>query len=373
MTGARDDNRGLLTLQQAADRLGVHYMTAYRYVRTGRLPADRRGGRWSVAATDVAELARHRATPRPSVRPGSRAEAGSRATSSTDGKGADGESSGGESSGGPTAVRSGEDGSERYRTRLIERLLAGDEPGAWHVVESALVARTHPERAHLDLLAPCLREIGDRWAADTLTVGDEHVASATAARLAARLAPLRARRGRTRGTIVLAGAPGERHALPMTLLANVLRARGWGVVELGPDTPPGAVVDAARHSDRLQAVGVSIGSDEVVPAGIRMVAGVRAALPGVLVLVGGPAVPDLATARRIGADAWGHDADEVDALLSARRPRRTAGDEVGGPADGEAGRATGGAADGEAGRASRGAADGGAEGTGGPPAIRSDA
>ena len=26
-----------LTLQEAADRLGVHYMTAYRYVRTGRL------------------------------------------------------------------------------------------------------------------------------------------------------------------------------------------------------------------------------------------------------------------------------------------------------------------------------------------------
>ena len=28
-----------LTLQEAADLLGVHYMTAYRYVRTGRLPA----------------------------------------------------------------------------------------------------------------------------------------------------------------------------------------------------------------------------------------------------------------------------------------------------------------------------------------------
>ena len=30
---------GLLSLQEAADRLGVHYMTAYRYVRTGRLRA----------------------------------------------------------------------------------------------------------------------------------------------------------------------------------------------------------------------------------------------------------------------------------------------------------------------------------------------
>jgi excisionase family DNA binding protein len=315
MTGATDDTSGLLTLQQAADRLGVHYMTAYRYVRTGRLPADRRGGRWSVAATDVAELARHRDTTPSPAGDGPGDGTGGRDPSSPDGDG----------TGELGAARSGEDGTERYRTRLLERLLAGDEPGAWHVVESALVARIRPDRAHLDLLAPCLREIGDRWAAGTLTVGDEHVASAVAARLAARLSPLRARRGRTRGTVVLAGAPGEWHGLPITLLANVLRARGWAVVELGPDTPPAAVVDAARHADRLQAVGVSIGSDGAVAAGTGMVAEVRTALAGVLLLVGGPGVPDAATARRIGGDAWGADADEVDALLTARRPRRPAG------------------------------------------------
>ncbi len=42
-----------LTLQQAADQLGVHYMTAYRYVRTGRLPAVRQGGAWRINPTDL--------------------------------------------------------------------------------------------------------------------------------------------------------------------------------------------------------------------------------------------------------------------------------------------------------------------------------
>ena len=37
-----------LTLLQVADKLGVHYMTVYRYVRTGRLPATRVGGIWQV-------------------------------------------------------------------------------------------------------------------------------------------------------------------------------------------------------------------------------------------------------------------------------------------------------------------------------------
>jgi excisionase family DNA binding protein len=323
MTGATDDTSGLLTLQQAADRLGVHYMTAYRYVRTGRLPAHRQAGRWSVAATDVAALVRHRDTASAPAGPGTRDDTGGGTRDDTGGR--DPSSPDGDGAGGPGATRPGDDDGERYRTRLLERLLAGDEPGGWHVIESALVARMRPDRAHLDLLAPCLREVGDRWAAGTLTVGDEHVASATAARLAARLSPLRARRGRTRGTVVLAGAPGEQHGLPMILLANVLRARGWGVVELGPDTPPEAVVDAARQADRLLAVGISIGSDRVVAAGTRTLTEVRTALPDVVLLVGGPGVPDAAAARRIGGDAWAADADEVDALLTARRPRRPAG------------------------------------------------
>ena len=35
--------RQSLTLPEVAEKLGVHYMTAYRYVRTGRLPAKRSG------------------------------------------------------------------------------------------------------------------------------------------------------------------------------------------------------------------------------------------------------------------------------------------------------------------------------------------
>src|ERR1700722_17230894 len=44
---------GLLGLQEAADQLGVHYMTAYRYVRTGRLPARRVGNQCWVDPNDL--------------------------------------------------------------------------------------------------------------------------------------------------------------------------------------------------------------------------------------------------------------------------------------------------------------------------------
>ena len=49
-----------LSLHEAADLLGVHYMTIYRRVRLGILPARKIGGTWLV---DRADLERAAATP----------------------------------------------------------------------------------------------------------------------------------------------------------------------------------------------------------------------------------------------------------------------------------------------------------------------
>jgi excisionase family DNA binding protein len=291
-SGSDDPPPGTLTLQQVAERLGVHYMTAYRYVRTGQLIAARRAGRWTVDRGDLAAFESDRSTPPPR----------GRRRAADDG-----------------AADHWGTGRRRYRARLLERLLAGDEAGAWRVVESALVTRMRPDRVHLDLLAPCLREIGDRWAAGSLSVGDEHVASAVAVRLAARLAPLCARRGRTRGTLVIGGSAGELHGLPLTLVTNVLRSRGWEVVELGPNTPAADVIEAVGRTDRLRAVGVSVGSDGAKESAARTLAAVRDRYPGVPLLAGGPGVPDATVARRLGGDGWAADADQLDALLSDMR------------------------------------------------------
>jgi excisionase family DNA binding protein len=289
ISGSDDPPAGTFTLQQVAERLGVHYMTAYRYVRTGQLIATRRDGRWTVSSGDLATFERDQSTPPPR----------------------------GRHAAGDGAVDDGAAG-RRYRARLLERLLAGDEAGAWRVVETALVTRMRPDRVHLDLLAPCLREIGDRWAAGSLSVGGEHVASAVAVRLAARLAPLCARRGRTRGTVIIGGSAGELHGLPITLVTNVLRSRSWEVLELGPNTPAADVIEAVGRTDRLRAVGVSVGSDAAKDSAARTLAAVRDRFPEVLLLTGGPGVPDATVARRLGADGWSPDADQLDALLSDR-------------------------------------------------------
>ena len=58
MTGRREER----TLQEVADELGVHYMTTYRYVRLGMLPAYKSGSTWRVKASDIAAFRKSRAS-----------------------------------------------------------------------------------------------------------------------------------------------------------------------------------------------------------------------------------------------------------------------------------------------------------------------
>ena len=52
-----------ISLQQASEHLGVHYQTAYRWVREGLLPAQKVGTAYVVAETDLRALETSRARP----------------------------------------------------------------------------------------------------------------------------------------------------------------------------------------------------------------------------------------------------------------------------------------------------------------------
>lgn len=255
-----------LTLVEAAERLGVHYMTVYRYVRTGRLPATKAGTEWRVRARDLKGV-------------------GTTATKRTM----------------PTKGR------PRRRwadpTRLEDRLLAGDEAGAWTITQQALTAGAEPEGIYLDLLAPALVSIGDRWSAGEISIADEHRASVVAARLVGRLGPLFVRPGRTRGTVVVGAVHDDRHGLPSALFADLLRHRGFHVVDLGADTPPASFRDAVAKGERLIAVGVcatTLGHDATIAATI----GAVKQASEVPVVLGGSAVTDGSVAATLGADHW---------------------------------------------------------------------
>jgi methanogenic corrinoid protein MtbC1 len=183
-------------------------------------------------------------------------------------------------------------------------MIAGDEAGAWGVVEAALASGVEAADVYLDLLVPALEAVGEGWAAGELTVADEHRATAIAFRLVGRLGPRFARRGRKRGTVVVGAPAGEQHGLPSALLADLLRGVGFEVLDMGANTPAASFAETAKDANRLVAIAIAIttpGGDSAVRAAVKAL---READLGVSILVGGAGVHDRAHALRLGADEW---------------------------------------------------------------------
>lgn len=172
-------------------------------------------------------------------------------------------------------------GTEELRAAFADATSGSDPAGLSSTVAQALLLPL--DRAFDEVLAPALVDVGRQWHAGRLTVAQEHLASsAVGAGLQHLLADARAS---VRGTAVLACAPSERHEIGLMMLAVLLRADGWQVAYLGPDTPFADATDLALRLDAT-VLCFSASSRGVAAAVRRDVS--AAALPRELtVLVGG--------------------------------------------------------------------------------------
>lgn len=274
----------VLTLQEAADELGVHYMTAYRYVRLGVMEASKSGGVWQVQRSS---LDRFREDAKAAARNGASGKGGARNRRAP------------------------------WAARLESRLVAGDAPGSWSVIEAAMAAGGDLDEVYLDVLTPAMVSIGERWAAGELDISIEHRATGIAMRIVGRIGPRFNRRGRARGTVALGAPAGEFHALPVAMLGDLLRLRGWDVSDFGVDVPSESIAHVVRASPDLVAIGLSVMSSDNLEALAAACAAAHGADPDLFVVVGGHAIVDDDQARSLGADARATGGDDLDDLLSA--------------------------------------------------------
>jgi methanogenic corrinoid protein MtbC1 len=130
-----------------------------------------------------------------------------------------------------------------------------------------------------------------------------------------------ARRGLSRGTIVLGAPEGDLHALPSAIVADLLRGRGFEVLDLGANTPATSFVECAIGANRLIAVLVGVTSRESVSRLSGIAVALRDEGISAPILFGGRAVPVESIALDLGADAWtGMDAEAVLATIENLAP-----------------------------------------------------
>lgn len=244
-----------VTLAEAAHLLGVHYMTAYKYVRTGRIQAVKVGGLWSVPVIEINAFRSTDVLPR---------------------------------------VRR-----ETHPELIAARLIDGDDAGAYALLVEALSSGAGPDEVYLDLLGGALASIGARWDRGEVSIADEHIASASAFRAMARLGVAIATKGRTRGTVLLSSVAGDLHALPSAMLRDLLRSRRFDVLDLGANTPAHSIVEAAASANDLVAIGIvatTPGSDSTIAATLSLLAA-EVSSP---VVLGGRAIRGESHARTLG-------------------------------------------------------------------------
>lgn len=233
-------------LQGAADELGVHYQTAYKWVRTGKLPARLVGGRYLVGRDDIAAMAERRAAPR-SPTP-------------------------------PTAKRMA-----RAADRAHDALVIGDEPEVRQLARGLVDEGASIVDVIQEVLVPPLVRIGAEWHAGRLTIWVEHRASAIVERLLGELSPNP--RGRRRGTVMVAAVSGDHHSLPTSMAAVALRDDNWTVEHLGADMPPDELVRFCTEHDIDVAVLSSTNPDT---AALAAETAQRLRDAGTPVVLGGP-------------------------------------------------------------------------------------
>ena len=173
-----------------------------------------------------------------------------------------------------------------------------------------------------EVVAPALVRVGHGWAEGSVSVAQEHMATAVFRRVLGWLFQVYEVRG-TAPRLVVATPPTQVHEFGALMVAISAAADGWAVTYLGPDLPVADLVSAVGQTG-ARAVAVSAVYVPEVADLLAALREMRAALPErVPVLVGGAATSEIAAEAEAAGARVIASLPELRAML-----RRLAAEEV---------------------------------------------
>jgi 5-methyltetrahydrofolate--homocysteine methyltransferase len=194
---------------------------------------------------------------------------------------------------------------------LTQAVIAGDRAAVERLAAAALAAGAAPADVLDQGLMPGMTEVGKRFGAKAMFISEVLLAARAMHAGLAVLKPALARAevsAAARPVVVLGTVRGDLHDIGKNLVAMMLEAGGFQVVDLGTNVRPDRFVQAVREH-RPVAVGLSALLTTTMREMRQTLEALRTAgvLDGVKTIVGGaPVTPEFAAT--IGADAWAPDA-----------------------------------------------------------------
>lgn len=133
---------------------------------------------------------------------------------------------------------------QSHAGRFLDLILEGRRTEAVQVAREARESGMSLLDVYTGIVREALYEVGRRWETNRITVGTEHMATAIAQYVLARLDETPTPSVPPRGNILIMGVQGERHQVGANMAASVLEADGWTVRYLGTDLPDSSVLRA---------------------------------------------------------------------------------------------------------------------------------
>jgi len=212
---------------------------------------------------------------------------------------------------------------EQERTDFISALLAGDHSACISIANEAVKNRENLTSFYLQIVQPCMYEIGRMWERGDISVAEEHLASAVAGRVMASLYSLVAGSERSKGSCVVSAAPNEHHEIGARMVSDLLEQDGWDVHYLGSNAEPAGLLSFVREK-RPFFLALSAALPFALEGTGRIIQMLRndPETREVKVMTGGLAFansPDLW--KKLGADGYARDAAEAVKLAEEWRSR----------------------------------------------------
>ena len=283
----------MLTLQEVAETLDVHYMTVYRYVREGMLPSVRVNRSWQISRADLNEF-----------------QSNKKSSNKTSSK-----------------ARHGGRNAADWVNRFESRLIVGDERGSLAVLEAALRSGGDIRSIYIDIVMPAVARLGEKWCRSEMDVYVEHRASRIIIRLISQITPRFTRRGVDRGTIIIGAPEGDLHGLGIAIVGDLLRCEGWRISDLGANLPANEFGLAVRNSNDLVAVCIVVTMSDALAETAKCIAVMRATGDArTKYFVAGLAIESQNHAEKLGADYLVNGPQELISSLDllSQKTRQTA-------------------------------------------------
>ncbi|HEX4683349.1 MAG TPA: B12-binding domain-containing protein [Gemmatimonadaceae bacterium] len=204
---------------------------------------------------------------------------------------------------------------------FLDALIRGDRRSANQLVDRMLDRGARLRDLYLDVMEPAMHEIGRRWEQNSVSVAEEHLATAITQAAMGRAFERVYRWHDSRSpSLIAACADEERHQIGLRMLCDLLELEGWDTTYLGASVPTESLVEMVRKR-RPGVVALSTAIAPNLPRVRSAIAAIRQSgvTPMPLIVIGGRAVAgDGGLAMRLGADLTATTAADAVGALTAR-------------------------------------------------------